>query len=182
MVAFAWDCPLSDLSFFFSVLSCWNNAKLWQDNGNQKERFNPIFRMAASIRIFGIRVWNLLETSLSIFYIRISGLILANRLMGWLYCRYNSWLYLDFEHRQRSAFSTVKTFAVRLIRETTAIEYRLPRAALWLVSAAMTINPVSIFSGNVACLGLRKADFWPSQLSLPSGSVLVRFLNCNLMK
>ena len=39
------------------------------------------------------------------------------------------------------------------------IEYRLPRAALWLVSAAMTINPVSIFSGNVACLGLRKADF-----------------------
>ena len=27
-------------------------------------------------------------------------------------CRYNSWLYLDFEHRQTSAFSTVKTFAV----------------------------------------------------------------------
>ena len=32
----------------------------------------------------------------------------------------------------------------------TCIEYRLPREALWLVAAAMTINPVSIFSGNVA--------------------------------
>ena len=32
----------------------------------------------------------------------------------------------------------------------TYIEYRLPREALWLVAAAMTINPVSIFSGNVA--------------------------------
>ena len=37
-----------------------------------------------------------------------------------------------------------------------AIEYRLPREALWLVAAAMTINPVSIFSGNVACLGLQQ--------------------------
>ena len=27
-------------------------------------------------------------------------------------CRYNSWLYLYFERRQTSAFSTVKTFAV----------------------------------------------------------------------
>ena len=33
---------------------------------------------------------------------------------------------------------------------TVCIEYRLPREALWLVAAAMTINPVSIFSGNVA--------------------------------
>ena len=30
-------------------------------------------------------------------------------------CRYNSWLYLDFEHRQTSVFSTVKTFAVNVI-------------------------------------------------------------------
>ena len=27
-------------------------------------------------------------------------------------CRYNSWLYLDFERRQTSVYSTVKTFAV----------------------------------------------------------------------
>ena len=27
-------------------------------------------------------------------------------------CRYNSWLYLDFEHRQTSVYSTAKTFAV----------------------------------------------------------------------
>ena len=36
------------------------------------------------------------------------------------------------------------------------IEYRLPREALWPVPAAMAINPVSIFSGNVACLGLQQ--------------------------
>ena len=45
------------------------------------------------------------------------------------------------------------------LKSAAIIEYRLPRAALWLVYAAMTINPLSIFSGNVACLGLRKADF-----------------------
>ena len=31
-------------------------------------------------------------------------------------CKYNPWLYLDFECRQTSAFSTVKTFAVYLFR------------------------------------------------------------------
>ena len=45
---------------------------------------------------------------------------------------------------------------------------------MWLVPAAMTINPVSIFSGNVASLGLKQGCsveieliFDSSQLSLP---------------
>ena len=55
-------------------------------------------------------------------------------------------------------------------KEHKPIENRLPREALWLVPAAMTINPVSIFSGNVASLGLKQelrlslayqvAQFW----------------------
>ena len=40
--------------------------------------------------------------------------------------------------------------AMEIDKEPQGIEYRLPREALWLVAAAMTINPVSIFSGNVA--------------------------------
>ena len=32
----------------------------------------------------------------------------------------------------------------------------IPRAARMLVTGALTINPVSIFSGNVACLGLKQ--------------------------
>ena len=32
-------------------------------------------------------------------------------------CKFNSWLYLDFECRQTSAFSTVKTFAVYVWKE-----------------------------------------------------------------
>jgi hypothetical protein len=39
----------------------------------------------------------------------------------------------------------------------------------------MTINPVSIFSGNVASLGLKQGCSAETELSLPSGSVLVRF-------
>ena len=62
------------------------------------------------------------------------------------------------------------------------IEYRLPREALWLAPAAMTINPVSIFSGNVASLGLKQWCSAETELSLPSGSVLVRFLSCKVMK
>ena len=60
-------------------------------------------------------------------------------------------------------------------------EYIL-RGALLLVTGALTINPVSIFSGNIACLGLKQGCSAETDLSLPSGSVLVRFLNCNLMK
>jgi hypothetical protein len=48
---------------------------------------------------------------------------------------------------------------------------------------------VSIFSGNVACLGLKEgfsAETEPIfdllSLAYQSGSVLVRFLNCKLMK
>ena len=62
------------------------------------------------------------------------------------------------------------------------IENRLPREAVWLVPAVMTINPVSIFSGNVASLGLKQGCSADTELSLPNGSVLVRFLNCKLIK
>ena len=41
-------------------------------------------------------------------------------------CRYDWWLYLDFERRQTSAFSTVKTFAVSEGRENWFLEL------LWL--------------------------------------------------
>ena len=52
-------------------------------------------------------------------------------------------------------------------------EYIL-RAAVLLVTGALTINPVSIFSGNIACFGLKQGCsaetelmFDSSQLSLP---------------
>jgi len=32
----------------------------------------------------------------------------------------------------------------------------IPRAARLLVTGALTINPVSIFSGNIACFGLKQ--------------------------
>ena len=110
-------CALSAQTLSAVLLSSSNGGKIWipiklQDNGNQKEFFDLGFQIAVSIHILRIRVWNLVGGLVKVLYIRISGLILANRLMGWLYCRYNSWLYLDFEHRQTSTFSTFKTFAV----------------------------------------------------------------------
>ena len=51
-------------------------------------------------------------------------------------CRYNSWLYLDFERRQTSAFSTVKVFTVHALIKIIILYWKYAIACSHLSSTA----------------------------------------------
>ena len=62
----------------------------------------------------------------------------------------NSWLYLDFEHRQTSAFSTVKTFAVFQLCSTHLKAFSNPLGSLFylLFQKLLIVQPLREFLKN----------------------------------